>query len=47
MINVSNLSKTYKDTTVLSIESLQLSKGEIIGLSETTEPEKPLSSVYF
>jgi ABC-2 type transport system ATP-binding protein len=32
MINVSNLSKTYKDTTVLSIESLQLSKGEIIGL---------------
>jgi ABC-2 type transport system ATP-binding protein len=32
MITVSNLSKTYKDTTVLSIESLQLSKGEIIGL---------------
>jgi ABC-2 type transport system ATP-binding protein len=32
MINVSNLSKTYKNTTVLSIESLQLSKGEIIGL---------------
>jgi len=32
MITVSNLSKTYKDTTVLSIESLELSKGEIIGL---------------
>ena len=32
MISVSNLSKTYKDTTVLSIDSLELSKGEIIGL---------------
>jgi ABC-2 type transport system ATP-binding protein len=32
MITVSNLSKTYKDTAVLSIESLELSKGEIIGL---------------
>ena len=32
MISVSKLSKTYKDTTVLSIDSLELSKGEIIGL---------------
>ncbi|MDA0843571.1 MAG: ABC transporter ATP-binding protein [Bacteroidetes bacterium] len=32
MISVSNLSKTYKDTTVLAIESLELKSGEIIGL---------------
>ena len=40
MITVSNLSKTYKDTTVLSIESLELSKGEIIGLVGNNGPGK-------
>jgi len=32
MIHVSQLSKTYSETTVLSIESLELQAGEIIGL---------------
>ena len=32
MIHVSQLSKTYSGTTVLSIESLELQAGEIIGL---------------
>lgn len=32
MINIQNLSKKYKDTTVLDIESLQLERGQSVGL---------------
>ena len=32
MINIQNLSKKYNDTTVLDIDSLQLERGQSVGL---------------